>query len=112
MTDHKTEKRLKEDVRFEIISKTITDPDWTAERAAEVLHLTVRQVFRLKAKVQARGRDGLIHGNTGQKPVSTLSERLHQRVVDLYDREYRNCEFNYSQLTDVLVLFSGTQNTI
>ena len=102
MTDHKTEKRLKRDVRFEIISKTISDPDWTAERAAEVLHLTVRQVFRLKAKVQANGRDGLIHGNTGHEPVTTLSERLHQRVVDLYEREYQSCEFNYSHFTDIL----------
>jgi len=49
--------------RFEIISKTLSDPTWTAERAAEVLHLTMRQVFRLKAKVQRLGSVGVVHGS-------------------------------------------------
>ena len=62
MTEHQIERKLREDTRYEIISKTLTDPEWTAERAAEVLHLTVRQVFRLKARIQAHGRDGLIPG--------------------------------------------------
>ncbi len=102
MTEHQIERKLREDTRYEIISKTLTDPEWTAERAAEVLHLTVRQVFRLKARIQAHGRDGLIHGNLGRKPAVALPDRLHQRVVGIYDESYRIPGYNYSHFTEAL----------
>jgi hypothetical protein len=102
MTEEELKKNIEEETKYEIINKTLTDPTWTAERAAEVLHLTVRQVFRLKAVVKAEGRAGLIHGNTGRKPVTTLPDRLHRRVVELYSKEYHKFDVNYSHFSDIL----------
>ena len=102
MTEHELKRSIEEDTKYEIISKTLTDPDWTAERAAEVLHLTVRQVFRLKAVVKAKGRAGLVHGNMGRRPASALPDRLHQRVVEIYSRKYHEFDVNYSHFSDTL----------
>ena len=102
MTEHGLRKRIEEDTKYEVICKSLTDPDWTAERAAEVLHLTVRQVFRLKAVVKAQGRVGLVHGNTGRKPTTTLPDRLHHLVVELYSRKFHELKVNYSHFSDTL----------
>ena len=102
MTVTRTERQLRLDVRYDIISKMDDGSGRTAEQVAEVLHLTVRQVFRLKAKIKAAGRTGLIHGNTGRKPASALSDQLRHRVVDLYDTEFAKHDYNYAHFTDAL----------
>lgn len=102
MTEHEFKQSIEEDAKYEIICKTLTDPAWTAERAAEVLHLTVRQVFRLKAVVKAKGREGLVHGNTGRKPATALPDRLHHRVVEIYSRQFQELNVNYSHFSDTL----------
>jgi len=102
MTEDEMKRRLREDLQFEIITKTLTDPTWTAERAAETLQLTVRQIFRLKAKVLAAGRAGLIHGNRGRTPVNAAPVALRRRVTRLYARNYAHEEWNYAAFTDAL----------
>ena len=39
----------------EIISHMLSHPDMTASKVADILHLSVRQVFRLKARIQTPG---------------------------------------------------------
>ena len=97
-----SERRLKQNLRYDVISRVLTEPAWTAERAAEVLHLTIRQVFRLKAKIKAAGRVGLVHGNTGRKPAVALPDQLRRRVVDLYDTDFAEHDYNYAHFTDTL----------
>ena len=98
----RSERQLKLGVRYDIISKLDDNSGWTAERVAEVLHLTVRQVFRLKAKVKAAGRAGLVHGNTGRKPAIALPDTLRRRVVDLYATDFADHKYNYAHFTDTL----------
>lgn len=98
MTVPRTERQLKLDVRYDIIAKMDDGSNWTAEQVAEALHLTIRQVFRLKAKVKAAGRAGLIHGNTGRKPAVALSDQLRRRAVDLYATEFAQHDYNYAQI--------------
>ena len=102
MTESEIRRKLREDTRYDIIKKAMDDPDWTAERAAEVLQLTVRQVFRLMGKVKTQGRDGIVHGNQGRQPATTLSNQLHRRVLDLYEDVYQKHEFNYTHFTEFL----------
>ena len=101
-SNRNVERSIRLATRFEIITKTINDPEWTAERAAEVLHLTIRQVFRLKARVLAAGQAGLIHGNAGRKPTLAKPEPLHRRVIELYKDEFAEHAYNYSHFKDTL----------
>jgi transposase len=55
----------------------------SARAAAQILGLSVRQAFRLKARVRAQGASGVIHGNTGRRPANTEPAKLHQRVLEL-----------------------------
>lgn len=76
------------DLLYDVISRTLTNSDWTVVRAAELLHLSRRQVYRLKAAVRKEGRTGLNHGNQGRRPVNAAPVRVHEQVVQLYKRTY------------------------
>lgn len=102
MAETETRRKLQEDTRYEIISKALTDPDWTAKRAAEVLHLTARQVFRLMAKVKAQGHNGVVHGNVGRKPAVALPDSLRRRVLDLYTDLFAKHNYTCTHFTDDL----------
>jgi hypothetical protein len=102
MQSPKSKRELYEDLKYDVISRVLTDPDWTALQAAKLLQLTVRQVRRLIAKVKVHGRDGIVHGNVGRKPAGTLPDRLHQRVVHLYEDDYGKFGYNYQHFTEAL----------
>jgi len=80
--------RLKEHelVRLRVIETTFSDR--AARDAAAMLRLSVRQVFRLKARVRAQGARGVIHGNTGRRPANAKAVSLHQRIMELHETQY------------------------
>jgi len=80
--------RLKEHelVRLRVVETTFSDR--SARDAAAMLRLSVRQVFRLKARVRAQGARGVIHGNTGRRPVNAKPVSLHQRVLELHKTQF------------------------
>ncbi len=53
-------------VRLRVIERTLSG--LSARAAAEMLRLSIRQVFRLKARVRAMGAKGVVHGNRGRRP--------------------------------------------
>ncbi len=68
----------------------------SARAAAVMLGLSVRQVFRLKAKVRATGDDGIRHGNSGRQPHNAKPKDLRQQVLDLQETQFSNyntCHF-------------------
>lgn len=69
-------------VRLRVIETTFADR--TARAAAAMLRLSVRQVFRLKARVHADGPGGIIHGNTGRQPANARPDSLRQHVLELH----------------------------
>ncbi len=88
--------RLKEHelVRLRVIETTFSDR--AARDAAAMLRLSVRQVFRLKARVRTQGARGIIHGNTGRQPANAKPLSLHQRVLELHEAKfpkYNDCHF-------------------
>jgi len=88
MTESTKNHRVEADLLYDVISGTLTNSDWTIARAAELLHLSRRQVYRLKAAVRKEGRAGLDHGNQGRRPINAAPIRVHKRVVRLYKHTY------------------------
>jgi len=80
--------RLKEHelVRLRVIGTTFSDR--VARDAAAMLRLSVRQVFRLKARVRTQGARGIIHGNTGRRPANAKPLSLRQRVLELRETKF------------------------
>jgi hypothetical protein len=64
----------------------------TMQEAATVLGLTVRQVRRMRRRVEQEGRAGLAHGNRGRQPVNKLAPDVQARVLKL--RRTRYVDFN------------------
>jgi len=68
----------------------------SARAAAVMLGLSIRQVFRLKAKVRATGDDGIRHGNCSRQPHNAKPEDLRQQVLNLHETQFSNyntCHF-------------------
>lgn len=68
-------------VRLRVVETTLSGR--SARDAAELLRLSVRQVFRLKARVRTQGARGVIHGNSGRRPANAKPVDLRQRVLEL-----------------------------
>lgn len=63
----------------------------TAAAAAAVLGVSERQVWRLLAAYRRGGAGALRHGNTGRRPMHTISAEVRQRVVALARTTYQGC---------------------
>ncbi len=73
-------------VRLRVIDRALQG--LSAQTAADMLHLSARQVFRLKARVRALGDGGIVHGNRGRQPANALPASLHQRVLKLHRSKF------------------------
>jgi transposase len=66
----------------------VRDGHLTAEEAARVLHLSVRQVRRLLAGLREEGVEALVHGNRGRSPAHRTPDALRERLVGLATTTY------------------------
>jgi len=89
----------KEIARYGVIQNTI-EGYLNVGLAAEELHLSKRQVFRLKRKLKKEGIEGLIHGNRGRALPKRTKEYLRDTIDYLYRRKYTG--FNISHFTEML----------
>jgi len=72
----------------------------SADEAARVLHLSVRQVRRLLRRYRADGSAGLVHGNRGRAPAHRVPVAIRERVVELATTTYAGV--NHSHLAELL----------
>jgi hypothetical protein len=72
----------------------------TMEEAARLLGLSVRQVRRIRRRVEKAGRAGLVHGNAGRVPGNKLPAAVRTRMVRLRQAKYRG--FNDHHFTEKL----------
>lgn len=72
----------------------------TNAQAAASLGKSVRQVQRLKRKIERSGPAGVLHGNAGRAPVNKTPDAVKCRVMELAEGPYR--DFNFSHLSDFL----------
>src|SRR2546427_12909635 len=72
----------------------------TNVQVAHALSLSVRQVRRLRRKLECRGAWALIHGNRGRVSQRRISRRARARVEELLQDE--QARLNDTHLADVL----------
>lgn len=78
---------------------------WSAEQAAEVLGLSVRHVWRLKAGYREKGAAAFMHGNRGRASPGRIGEEIRSRVRELITSTYARC--NDHHLMELLALREG-----
>jgi len=71
----------------EVITKVLAGK-LTNRQAAEELHLTTRQVRRLKPKVKDHGAQGLIHQNRGRVPNNKILDKTVTEAIELIKNHY------------------------
>ena len=69
-------------------------------QAAQVLDLSERQVYRVKASVKFKGPEGVVHGNRGKICPWKLSQQLQDQITALAREKYRG--FNDTHFTEKL----------
>lgn len=72
----------------------------TGQEAAEVLGLSVRQVWRLLAAFRKEGAAGLMHGNRGREPANKIQRGTRERIQELARGRYR--DYNDTHFTEEL----------
>jgi transposase len=73
--------------------------------ASEQMEVSYRHAKRLKHAVVRDGPEGLIHGNTGRKPVNVLEEQVKDAIVSLSKTQY--AAFNDVHFTEKLATEEG-----
>ena len=70
----------------------------TVRKAADLLDLSERQVFRLKKGVVEQGAAFIIHKNRGRKPSHAISDATKDKIVELKQSEnYRDANFTLKE---------------
>jgi len=72
----------------------------TGAEVAAALHLSDRQVRRLRRRFETEGAEGLVHRSRGRPSRRRLARRLRQRVAALLTTTYR--DFNDCHATEKL----------
>ena len=57
-------------------------------KAAQILGLSDRSIYRLLSKVRLRGVKAIVHGNRDNTHASKISERYKQKIIDLATEKY------------------------
>jgi transposase len=90
---------MEEAGRYEIISQ-VNEGYLKVKEAADILGLSQRQVYRIKARVQREGLKGVIHRSKGRKVPRWLPEKTRDKIDHLYRTKYRG--FNLTHMTEFL----------
>ena len=93
----------REENRRAMILAGATQRGRTNREIAEVLGISIRQVQRLRKRIEEAGPTGLAHGNRGTKPGHALSDKLASEIVRLYKQKYKGFNFSHfhEKLTDI-----------
>lgn len=82
------------------ILKALRDDRITNQQAADALHLSVRQVQRLKGRYAAEGPRGLVHRGRGQPSARRLADPVREQIRALMQTTYAG--FNDVHLSEKL----------
>ena len=88
-----------------IVLNQIEKKGLTVDRAAALLAVTPRHVWRLLAGYRRDGALAIAHGNRGHRPVNMIEEGLRQQVVALAKDKYYG--FNQQHFTEKLASKEG-----
>lgn len=75
--------------KYEVIKRSIRK-EIIVRKAAELLRLTERQIYNLRAAVRERGVAGLVHGHRGKPSNRKMPDAERRQIVSLLLRRYRD----------------------
>ena len=97
---------MKEQKRVEVM-QGVMDERLALGQAARVLDRSIRQVYRLLARIREKGLSGMIHGNKGRSSPRRLKTTLQQRILKLVRGRYK--DINDTHLQEILSEREGIQ---
>lgn len=68
--------------------------DLSVKEAALKINKSYRQTLRIVERVRVKGLFGIKHGNTGKSPINKIDDKLKQKVMEVYKRDY----FDYNMV--------------
>lgn len=80
---------MKEVNRLKVVQEYM-DGTVSIEQVAAVLKRRPRSVYRLVAKVRAKGPGGILHGNRNRRSVRRVAEAIRKKLVELARGKYRD----------------------
>jgi transposase len=90
---------MKEVNRYQVITEVIKK-HLKVKDAAKILKRSERQVYRIKARVIKEDLKGVIHKNKGKCGPRWLTERIKNKIKQLYQTKYEG--FNLTHMTEFL----------
>jgi transposase len=95
---------MEEQKRIAVIGKVFRG-ELTMSKAAEVLAVSERQTYRIKARIRSKGASGAAHGNRGRECPWKEKKEVCEKVVKLYRAKYRG--FNDTHFNEKLKEMEG-----
>lgn len=89
----------KEQIRLKVLNQTEAK-ELSIGKAATLLGLSERQVWRALATYRSEGAAALAHGNRGRRPANALPKELRREVLKLAGTRYEG--FNQTHFTEKL----------
>jgi transposase len=90
---------MKDEKRLDVIQRVYRS-ELTVIEAAQILSISERQCYRVKARVGKTGAKGVVHGNRGRPCKRKIKDKTVRRVVELARGKYQG--FNDHHLTEKL----------
>jgi transposase len=75
--------------RLHVIEKVLEEVIKQVE-AAEILSLSGRQIRRIVKRIRKEGSKGIIHRSRGKSSNRRISDKIRERVIELYRTQYRD----------------------
>jgi len=79
--------KQKELRRLHVVHKVLQG-EITQSHAAELIGLSCRQIRRIVKRIRAEGDQGIIHRSRGRESNRKLPQKLANRLIELYRRQY------------------------
>ena len=73
--------------RYDIIQRSLRK-EITVQKAGELLNLSERQIYRLRARVKKKGAQGLVHGNRGKSSNRRIPDNEREEIIRLLHQHY------------------------
>lgn len=80
--------------KYEIIKRLVVEHG-NKQAAALKIGCSIRHINRLIKKYEKKGKSAFVHGNTGRKPVHTLSDEQKADIIALYNNKYWDANFTH-----------------
>ena len=87
---------MKEQLKLEVIQR-VMDNQVDISKAAQVLGLSDRSIYRLLSKVRIDGVKAVIHGNRGNNHAGKITEEYKQKVKDFAVGKYKGFNDRHMQ---------------